>query len=289
MFRHLIGMGMLTLSLTSLSSPVHAQLDLPPELTRLLERAVTLLPPEVEAKLNLTAEQKKQVARLQSEYEAKHADVLVKGPAQLEKAREALEKVLQQGDIEAVLRTLEEMRDLGQDFQKMRSDYQARLREVLTAEQRKQYDDLTRNAGFLGIRPIDLVPNPRVGGLMDRLGGGPLVSPQMEEKLQLSAEQKKQLAALQKEYEEKAKAVQARAQENVGKVREGVEKAIQDQNPAAVLDALQLAGTQLRANNQLRRDYEDKVRKLLTDEQKQQYDERNRQRPRRLLRGIGRQ
>lgn len=259
-----------------------AQLELPAELGKVLDRLTVLLPPEIEAKLSLTEAQKKQVAKLQGEYDEKNMKLVGELPQQIDKAAQALEKVRQNQDFNALIQLGLEMQEKVQAVQKTRTDYQAKVRAVLNDEQKKKYDELTRDAPVLGLGLRELVPgNLPLGDLLGGRGqGGPLLPAGAEEKLKLTAEQKTKLAALQKEFDDKSKAAQAKLRQGNDKVRESVEKAIQNQDPEAALKIVQMLGEPMREMRRLRGEYEAKAAELLTADQKKQFEELKKAQPR---------
>jgi Spy/CpxP family protein refolding chaperone len=92
--------------------------------------------------------------------------------------------------------------------------------------------------------------------------GGPLITAETKDKLNLTADQKEKIAKLEKEFEDKSK-------ETMAKSRETIQKAIQEKDIAA----LQQMRDVLQANRKLRTEYEGKVSALLTDEQKKKFEE----------------
>jgi len=91
---------------------------------------------------------------------------------------------------------------------------------------------------------------------------GPLVSTELSDKLKLTDDQKKQLAKLQKDFEEKTKSA-------ADKLKELGEKAIKDKNR----EAFQELREQAQAIRKTRGEFEDKVKGLLKDDQKKTFEE----------------
>jgi hypothetical protein len=118
--------------------------------------------------------------------------------------------------------------------------------------------------------------------LLQRLGQ--LLPPDVADKLNLTAEQKKQVAKLQDEFSEKRAALLGELPEEAGKAFEEIQKARENgEKPKLAPAVLPLVGKLLQVR-QLREDYDKKVRALLTDEQKKTLDELTKERPRRRLR-----
>ena len=153
---------------------------------RLLVRGdVSLLAVEAVEKLKLTAEQKDKYAKLDTEYKEKSKSAQdkfiedVKGNRDREKIKEANDK-------------------LQADKKKLRDDLLAKVEPILTAEQKTVFAQVkvqqpTPNPGV--IRRPDL---PIVGG-----GVGQVLPPGVQQRLNLTDDQKKQIADIQKEVEAK--------------------------------------------------------------------------------------
>jgi len=91
---------------------------------------------------------------------------------------------------------------------------------------------------------------------------GPLVSTELADKLKLTDDQKKQVAKLQKDFEEKTKTAS-------DKLKELGEKAIKDKNR----EAFQELREQAQAIRKTRGEFEDKVKGLLKDDQKKTFED----------------
>jgi hypothetical protein len=118
--------------------------------------------------------------------------------------------------------------------------------------------------------------------LLQRLGQ--LLPPEVAEKLQLTEEQKKQIAKLQDEFSEKRGTLLGEVPEEAGKAAEEIKKARENgEKPKLAPAVMPLVGKLLEVR-QLREEYDKKVRAVLTDEQQKILDELTRDRPRRRLR-----
>jgi len=121
-----------------------------------------------------------------------------------------------------------------------------------------------------GVRADDEKKGKRPGG--DRPGGpfggaaGPLVPGELAEKLKLTGEQKDKLAKLQKEFDEKVKPA-------ADKLKELREKAGKDRGDREAFQALREQGETIRKT---RGEFEDKVKGLLTDDQKKTFEQESR-------------
>src|SRR5262249_28076555 len=150
-------------------------------------------------KLNLTDEQKKKVESLASAYEKEQRE-------SFEKLREVMEKARQGGDQGARRQATETLREAMQARQKATEDAETKLKEVLTDEQKKRFEDIKRDRprGFGGFGGFG-----GGGGLGGGLGGGfaPVTPGQvlpaaLQDRLELTKEQKEKVEKLQKEVDE---------------------------------------------------------------------------------------
>lgn len=135
-----------------------------------------LVPDAIKERLNLSAEQKEKIAKLESEFAAKAKDSEGKLQDLLKKAREDRDRA-----------ALKDAQDKIAEARKIREGYEAKVAEVLTPEQRRTYSQ----AGGAGKRP---------GGF----GSPQLLPAPLVERLGLSEDQKGQLEKLQKDFETKA-------------------------------------------------------------------------------------
>jgi Spy/CpxP family protein refolding chaperone len=148
-----------------------------------------LVSKETQEKLNLTAEQKDKIDKLEKEFADKTKDTETK-------IREAREKAIQDKNREAFAK----IREMTTEAQKVRTDYEDKVKGVLNDEQKKQFEEAAR----AGRRPgIDALRVP-FGRNADSQG---LQSKDVQEKLGLSAEQKEKLEKLQKEFESRSQEV----------------------------------------------------------------------------------
>ncbi len=152
-----------------------------------------LLPPQLAEKLDLTTEQKEKIDKLLKEHADKQKEAMAK-------VREAMEKA--KGDQEALRKAGEQFRELLQGGGKARQEAEAQLKEILTKEQAKKYDELKKEyapPGPGGVGP-GFPPGP---------GGGFHFSPVMvipgplQQMLKVTPEQKEKLDKIQKEAEGK--------------------------------------------------------------------------------------
>jgi Spy/CpxP family protein refolding chaperone len=158
-----------------------------------------LLTKEEQAKLKLTDDQKPKVEKLVSAFDKKHSE----GVDQL---REAMQKARDSGDQEAIREVVQKVRALRQDTEKARADTEAKLKEVLSDEQKKTFDDLKKarpaRPGFGGRGPGGQgFPGGRGGPA--GFAPGQILPSVLQDRLELSKEQKAQLEKLQKEVDEK--------------------------------------------------------------------------------------
>ena len=134
-----------------------------------------LVPKTVEEKLNLTAEQKAKIAKIEKEFAGKHKDNEIKLRDLAQKARQDMDRAALKGAQEKLA-----------EARTARADYEKQVQAVLTEEQRKAFQQ------------PGTARRPGVAAGPSLLGGA------LPERLNLSAEQKEKLAQLQKEFEGKA-------------------------------------------------------------------------------------
>lgn len=157
-----------------------------PDISRLqigLGRTGPLLPEGAKDKLNLTAEQKDKIAKLEKEFDDKSKE-------STDKLRESIQKAVQDKDISG----LQGLRDLMEANQKLRTEYEGKVAALLTDEQKKKFEEATKDAPR----------RPGAGFQPQRQTDKGLQSPDVQQKLELTKEQKEKLADIQKEAEKKA-------------------------------------------------------------------------------------
>ena len=107
-----------------------------------LDQLVQLLPPDPDNKLKLTADEKKKVDALQTEFSDKSKDALAAAKDEFLKNRDAIQKARKDKDKAALKQALAPVREKVRDFVKMRADYEAQVRDVLTDDQKTTFDQL---------------------------------------------------------------------------------------------------------------------------------------------------
>jgi Spy/CpxP family protein refolding chaperone len=161
-----------------------------------------LLPEGAIEKLQLTAEQKEKVEKLFKELADHQKEMQAKLEELSDKAR--------RGDTEARRQLAEHRREMYQNSQKQRETVEAKLKEILNAEQKKKFAELVRTVpeypGSSPGRPAGPVP----GGFGRSAFGGPfqltpgqVLPPMLQDMLKLTPEQKEKVEKLQKETEAK--------------------------------------------------------------------------------------
>jgi Spy/CpxP family protein refolding chaperone len=103
-----------------------------------------LLPPRIEEKLQLDPDQKDQLAGLRREFKAKCLDIHDQTEAEVEKIRAAAKKAGTENARATKRQEANQMLEMMKHFDKLRAEYEPRLRALLTDEQRKQFDALRR-------------------------------------------------------------------------------------------------------------------------------------------------
>ncbi len=102
-----------------------------------LEQLTKLVPADAEEKLKLTDDQKKQVAKLQEEYQAKTKDGVQTAKDEFAKAKDAIKKAREDKDKAALQKAAEPIRDKVEGVLKTRKEYDGKVRDLLTDEQKK--------------------------------------------------------------------------------------------------------------------------------------------------------
>lgn len=148
-------------------------------------RGAALLSTDALDKLKLTAEQKQK-------YDTIASDFADKAKASGEKVREAF----QSQDKDKIRETLQGLRA---DAEKLRTDALGKVEALLTADQKKVLDEVKNQRGGPG------GPGGAFGG--GRGAPGQVLSPGLQERLGLSAEQKKKIEDLQKDIDTKINSI----------------------------------------------------------------------------------
>lgn len=151
----------------------------------------------LQEQLALSKEQKETIEKFEKEFAEKSKDTEAK-------MKEAREKARQDKNREALQKVIEVA-------QKVRGEYEDKVKAVLNDEQKKKFDAGKQAGRQLGRRP-GVRPDGRGDAKLD------LASKEVQEKLVLTAEQKEKLETLQKEYE--AKSVETLTKEQKEKFEE---------------------------------------------------------------------
>jgi hypothetical protein len=109
---------------------------------KLVERFSLVVQKDVQEKLNLTNEQKKKLNKLQLELNLKNLQLLGKAGDLKEKLEKATEKPASDSESPDLKTSALEAGMLTLEFLKMRSEIDARFRDILTDDQKKLYDEL---------------------------------------------------------------------------------------------------------------------------------------------------
>lgn len=161
-------------------------------------RAAPLLSKEEQEKLKLTDDQKSKVEKVVSAFDKEQK-------AATDKIREAMEKARDGGDREAFRDILQKARELRESTEKARTDAEAKLKAILTDEQKKTFDEIKKDRPARGGFPGGGPGGGGFGGFggFGRMTPGQILPSVVQERLELSKEQKEQLDKLQKEVDEK--------------------------------------------------------------------------------------
>lgn len=163
-------------------------IPLPPEVQR------PLLSPLMLERLKLTEEQKEKVEKLLKDHEAAQKQATAK-------LRDVMEKAQKEKDPEAVGKFPMLFREFLESTVKRRGEAEKKLRELLTAEQKKTYEELKSQPPFVGPVPPHLLPG------MFQPFPGQILAGHFQQMLKLTPEQKEKIDKVQKEAEAKIKEV----------------------------------------------------------------------------------
>jgi protein CpxP len=136
----------------------------------------------LQEKLNLTAEQKSSITKLNGEFKDKSQPIN-------DKLAELRKGGFNQDSIK-------DMREQNKALQELRGDYQKKVTALLNDDQKKTYEEAIQNRGFGG----------GFGGFGGFGGGGTpgqILSPALQDRLKLTQEQKDKLAKIQKDVDAK--------------------------------------------------------------------------------------
>ena len=171
-----------------MAAPVFAQriqIEVQPEQVRpkLAQPEAPLLTADALEKLKLTADQKEKYGKIEADYKDKYTaaktaySAAIQGVRDREKFKEAQDK-------------------LQADTKKAREDHLAKVEPILTTDQKTVFAQVRVQQPQA--QPGVIRPQPGVGG-----GIGQVLPPAVQNRLQLTDEQKKQIEAIQKEVEAK--------------------------------------------------------------------------------------
>jgi len=189
-FRCVVLGGALTLVAFLSATPAEGQVRVQAQPIQLQPaRVVTgpLVPADLQEKLNLTAEQKDAIAKIEKEFAEKAA---------------AAEAKLKEARANAGAAPI---RELTQEAQKTRTDYADKVKALLTAEQKTTFEQAqqpARRPGGLQIVPVNRNTPPNLG------------TKDTQDKLNLTAEQREKLDKLQKDFEAKTLEVLTKEQKD---------------------------------------------------------------------------
>ena len=111
-------------------------------LAAVIDKLTQLLPPDPDNKLKLTDDEQKQVSTIQDEFSDKSKDSLTAVKDALVAQKDAIKKAREAKDKAALKEALAPVRGKLQDYIKLRSDYVAKVRDVLTDDQKTTFDEL---------------------------------------------------------------------------------------------------------------------------------------------------
>jgi hypothetical protein len=114
-------------------------------LSKMVDRLTQLLPQGADDKLKLTDDQKKRVAKLADEYQAKTKDQVAAVKEVFAKQSDAIQKAKADKDKAALKTAIQPVMDKAKDVIAVQKDYLAKVRDVLTDDQKTTFDSLTKH------------------------------------------------------------------------------------------------------------------------------------------------
>ena len=110
-----------------------------------LDKLTQLLPPDPDNKLKLTDDEQKQITKIQDEFTDKSKDSLAAVKDAIVSQKDAIKKARQDKDKAALKEAMAPVRDKLKDYVTLRSDYVAKVRDVLTDDQKTTFDQLKQD------------------------------------------------------------------------------------------------------------------------------------------------
>lgn len=105
----------------------------------------SLLLLEIDKRLNLSGEQKSRIVDLKKEFEDKHRDAVMKLREEAARIRHDMDSARTKKDGLAMKRASDQLRELRRNAEKLRAEFEQKLLDVLTDEQKKQYADIKKD------------------------------------------------------------------------------------------------------------------------------------------------
>jgi Spy/CpxP family protein refolding chaperone len=164
-----------------------------------------LLPPPMQQKLDLNAEQKKGIEKIRKDLEDGQRQ-------EAAKVHESLEKARQSKDPEAYRKIGEQFQQLWHNAEKQRAAAEGKIEALLTSEQKKKYEEMKKE--WPGTAPPSYpgLGSPPPAPAAVRPFPGQVLPLPVQQMLHLTPEQKEKLARVQKDTEAKVREVLTDAQ-----------------------------------------------------------------------------
>ncbi|GIW78527.1 MAG: hypothetical protein KatS3mg105_0334 [Gemmatales bacterium] len=100
---------------------------------------------QLDNKLKFTPEQRQRIAAIKKEFEERNKEAVAKLRAEVEKIRDEMARATEENDEQAQERLRQRIRNLKNDGEKLRREFERKFLTVLTPEQKKQYRILLRD------------------------------------------------------------------------------------------------------------------------------------------------
>jgi Spy/CpxP family protein refolding chaperone len=118
-----------------------------------------LVPAEALTKLKLTAQQQTQVNEIIKEFDDKNKDAAAKAKEQTAKLLEEAQTAKQNNDKAAARQALEKIQEVQLGLAKLREEYEGKLVQTLTDEQKKTFEELKKDFPKVAVTPLKKKPN----------------------------------------------------------------------------------------------------------------------------------
>jgi Spy/CpxP family protein refolding chaperone len=188
-----LGLALTLFASRGMAQDKKPKIDKDKERDGLIARVLNLMPPGYAAELNLTAEQRGQIQKLEQEFKTQRVASLMKTAGKVMAIVEGMDADEGDRELAPILALTHEITGGLLESRRTRLSYEKKMVALLNADQQAKFAHLKE------LRPRDRrdLAGQAVGGTTFHF----YYTPQGQEKLQLTDEQKRKLGELQKEME----------------------------------------------------------------------------------------